>query len=107
MTKDNINLQLGQRWATALREEFPERNTAKHIAIFFQIEPRTAQSWLGGQAPQAKYLYIAAQKLGPDFISEILETPKNKMVNINKVLEELESKLCQLGNDIRSLRGGR
>lgn len=107
MAKDNISLQLGERWAGALKKHFPERNTTKHIAQFFEIEPRTARSWLDGQAPQLKYLFIAAQKLGADFIAEILDTPKNKMVNINKALEELESKICQLGAEIRSLRGGR
>lgn len=106
MENIDISLQLGERWAQALKTRFPEKNTAKHIAACFNIETRTARSWLDGQTPILKYLYVAAHKLGVDLVAEILVTPNMKMVKINKELEELEFKVCQLGKEIRSIRGG-
>lgn len=106
MVKDDITLQLGQRWAEALRQKFGSKNTAKKIAHVFDVEVRTARSWLEGAAPFIKYIYVAGQKLGSGFVADIL-TPDNKwktFCNIDEALDEMEKQICQLRNEIKSLQ---
>ena len=106
MTKDDITLLLGQRWADALKKKFGKRNAAKEIARFFDIEVRTARSWLAGSTPYIKYLWLAGQKLGSGFIAEIL-TPDNKCktyADIDEALDIMGKQICQLREEIRSLK---
>lgn len=108
MEKDDITLQLGQRWANALRKRFGKKNTAKEIARCFNIELRTARSWLYGTAPYLKYIWIAGQKLGSGFVADLL-TPNKKWktyTNIDEALENLEKEICRLRNEIQSLKQG-
>lgn len=106
MTKDDITLQLGERWAEALKKYFGNKNTAKEIARTFDVEIRTARGWLYGSAPYIKYIYIAGQKLGAKFIAEFL-TPNSLWItysNIDEALEKLEKEICQLRNQIETLK---
>lgn len=106
MIKDDITLQLGERWAAALKKNFSNKNTAKEIARTFDVEVRTARGWLDGTAPYIKYLYIAGQKLGSNFLAELL-SPNSKWLtysNIDKMLEKLEKEICQLRSEIESLK---
>lgn len=103
MARDDISLQIGSRWATALKKRFPEKNTTKHVARAFDIELRTARSWLEGQAPYCKYLFLAGQKFGMGIIEEIL-FPDTKMTSIDEMLIGLEKKIYQLFDDIHTIR---
>lgn len=106
MIKDDITFQLGQRWAAALQKRYNQKNAAKAIAKDFDIEVRTAWAWLYGSTPYLKYVWLAAQRFGCDFLAEIL-TPNvewEKMVNIDNTLLELEKKICQLRHEIASGR---
>lgn len=105
MTKDDITLQFGQRWAEALKKEFGNQNTAKQVARVFDVEVRTARSWLYGSAPYVKHLWIAGQKLGSGFLADLL-TPNKKWktyTNIDKALDLMEKQICQLREEIRNL----
>lgn len=107
MVKDDITLQLGQRWASALRKYFSKRNTAKEIARFFDVEVRTANNWLQGNAPYMKYLWVAGQKLGSSFLAEILVPNENlRTENIEKALDLMEKQICQIRQEISSLTEG-
>lgn len=105
MAKDDITLQLGQRWADALKKQFGPRNTAKEVARFFDIEVRTARNWLAGSAPYIKHLWLAGQKIGSGFLAELL-TPNNKWktyADIDKALDLMEKEICQLRKEIQHL----
>ena len=105
MTKDDITLLVGQRWASALKKQFGAQNTAKEIARVFDIEIRTARSWLAGTAPYMKHLWIAGQKLGPAFLADLL-TPNSKWkkyADIDKALDLMEENICRLREEIRDL----
>ena len=41
---------VGERWSAALRRVYPV-HTAKQAARAFDVDPRTAEAWLAGQAP--------------------------------------------------------
>ena len=106
MTKDDITLQLGERWAEALKKYFGNRNTAKEIARTFDVDVRTARGWLDGSAPYIKYIYIASQKLGAKFVAEFL-TPNSlwsTYSNIDEALGKLEKEICQLRRQIETLK---
>lgn len=105
MIKDDITLQIGQRWAECLKKRFSTKNTAKEVARFFNVEVRTARSWLAGSAPYIKHLWIAGQKLGSGFLAELL-TPNKKWktyANIDEALILLEKEICQLRKEIQNL----
>lgn len=102
MTKDDISLQIGNRWAAALKKRFPEKNTTKHVARAFNVELRTARSWLEGQAPYCKHIFKAGQKFGLAMIEEIL-FPDTKMMSIDEMLISLEEKIYQLLDDIQTI----
>lgn len=105
MTKDDITLLMGQRWAASLEKQFGPKNTAKKIARFFDIEVRTARSWLAGSTPYIKHLWVAGQKLGSGFLAELL-TPNNKWktyANIDEALGLMEKEICQLRKEIQNL----
>ena len=105
MQKDDITFQLGCRWAELLKKYFGKQNTAKLIARTFNVELRTAKSWLYGSAPYLKYVYIAGQKLGEGFVAELLY-PNAKWktyFDIDKELDKMEKSICQLRSDIQSL----
>ena len=105
MIKDDITLLLGHRWAASLKKQFGTKNTAKEIARFFDIEVRTARSWLAGSAPYTKHLWTAGQKLGSGFLAELL-TPNNKWktyANIDEALDLMEKEICQLRKEIQNL----
>ncbi len=105
MIKDDITLQIGQRWAECLKKRFSSKNTAKEIAKFFDIEVRTARSWLAGSAPYIKHLWIAGQKLGYGFLADVL-TPNKKWktyANIDEALDLMEKEICQLRKEIQNL----
>ncbi len=106
MTKDDITLQLGERWAQALKKYFGNRNAAKEIARTFDVEVRTARGWLDGSAPYIKYIYIAGQKIGAKFVAEFL-TPNSlwsTYSDIDEALEKLEKEICQLRRQIETLK---
>lgn len=106
MIKEDITLQLGKRWAAALKKHFGNKNTAKQIAQTFDVEIRTARGWLDGSAPYIKYLYVAGQKLGSRFLAELL-SPNSKWKtysHIDETLENLEKEICQLRSEIESLK---
>lgn len=108
MTKDDITLQLGLKWAQALKNRFGDKNTAKRIARTFGVETRTARSWLAGTAPYMKYLWIAGQKLGSGFLAELL-TPNmlwKTYSDIDEALDMLDKEICQLRDEIRNLKEG-
>lgn len=105
MIKDDISLLLGQRWAAALKKEFNTKNTAKEIARFFDVEVRTARSWLAGSAPYAKHLWVAGQKLGSGFLADLL-TPNSKWKkysDIDEALDLMEKQICRLREEVRNL----
>lgn len=103
MAKDDINLQIGQRWASALKKRFPERNTVKLVAKSFDIEVRTARSWLEGQAPRCQHLFVAGQKFGMGILFELF-SPNKKVGKLEDSLLNLEKKIYQLGQDLRAIR---
>lgn len=106
MIKDNITLQLGERWASALKKHFGNKNTAKEVARCFDVEIRTARGWLDGSAPYIKYIYVAGQKLGSKFLAEFISpnTKWNTYSNIDNTLEKLEKEICQLRKEIEDLK---
>lgn len=97
---------VGRRWATALRARYPERDTAKHIARAFGVDPRTAQSWLSGQAPQIRHLAQAAVLHGAALIGEVLvpDTALHLEARIEATLTETERLLDRMRADLEALR---
>lgn len=106
MLKKDISLELGRRWAEALKKRFPEKNRVKRVAGVFNVEVITARSWLNGQAPYSKYIYIAGEKFGAVFVAEIFMPTDDwlKWTNVDKALVELEEKVCQLCCLISTIR---
>ncbi len=106
MLKNDISFELGIRWAEALKKRFPEKNRVKSVAGFFDVEPITARSWLSGQAPYCKYIYMAGQKFGAVFVAEIFMPTDEwlKWTDVDKALSELEEKVCQLCRQIRAIK---
>lgn len=106
--KNDITLQIGSRWAEALRKRFDSRHTAKQIAKSFNVEVRTAQSWLGGQAPYIKHLWLAGKIFGSVIIAEVLMSENTWLgyAKLESHIEELSLKICQIREDIEQLREG-
>lgn len=98
---------VGLRWAQALRSRYPGAHQAKRIAADFRAEIRTAQSWLGGQAPQVKHLCRAALVHGPSIVTEVLlpGTSLDTEARVDRGLEELEQRLDALRAQLSALRG--
>lgn len=108
MLNNDITLQIGSRWAASLRKRFGPKNTAKLIAAAFNVEIRTARSWLSGSAPFIKHLYLAGEKFGAVIIAEVL-MPNNVWFGYARLenhIEELGLKICQIRDDIHQLRKG-
>ncbi|MBO6290180.1 MAG: hypothetical protein J6N45_07655 [Alphaproteobacteria bacterium] len=105
MANNNITFQLGQRWAGLLRRHFA---SAKQVARAFDVEVKTANSWLSGATPYAKYIQIAAEKLGSEFVAELFCLNKRikTIANIDDELIKMEKSLSNLRQEIRNLEQG-
>ena len=105
MANNDITFQLGQRWAELLRRHFA---SAKQVARAFDVEVKTANSWLSGATPYAKYIQIAAEKLGSEFVAELFCLNKRikTIANIDDELIKMEKSLSNLRQEIRNLEQG-
>lgn len=106
MSRDTEGLLIGQRWADALRRRFVGAHQAKRIARALDCEVRTAESWLSGQAPYAKYLFRAARRFGAALVLEVL-APDDRLAEaarLETALDDVEARLRALGSDLVELR---
>lgn len=108
MLQNDITLQIGERWAAALRRRFDSRHTAKLIANTFNVEIRTARAWLSGAAPFVKHLQRAGEIFGAIIIAEVLLPGSNwhGYARLENSLEELSLKICQIRDEVRQLGKG-
>lgn len=97
---------IGGRWSAALKRRYPGPHAAKRIAQDFDCEPRTAEAWLSGQAPYAKYLIRAWRKHGHAIIGEVLAPDDTAMQSAldDAALIGLEQRLAQLGDELSRLK---
>lgn len=97
---------IGQRWASALRARYPGPAIAKQVARAFAVDLRTAEAWLSGQAPYAKFLLRGWRLHGAAIIAETLapESDWAKASSVEAALGEIEAKLADLGDDLARLR---
>lgn len=103
--KDNKS-RVGERWAAALKKRYGDAHTAKKIAKDFDIEPRTAKSWLGGQAPYAGQIEKAGEKFGLKFLIEVLNPgiPVYDGKDFEKAFEEVKEKIEWIQDQVSVLR---
>ncbi|WP_428247244.1 hypothetical protein [Ferrovibrio sp.] len=98
--------EIGPRWAAALRRRYPGAHQAKRIARDFDCETRTAEAWLGGQAPYAKYLMRGWRLHGAALVGEVLapdDAAQRAALN-EAALIGLEARIATLGADLALLR---
>ncbi|BAI73191.1 hypothetical protein AZL_025530 [Azospirillum sp. B510] len=97
---------VGLRWAEALGARYAGAHQAKRIAQDFGVEPRTAQSWLGGQPPLCKHLCRAALVHGHGIVLEVLlpGTPLEREARLDAELRAVEARLDGLRRTIAELR---
>ncbi len=102
--KMSVN-DIGLRWAAALREKYMNGCLAKRIARDFNVETRTANSWLQGNAPYAKHLCRAGQLFGPAFVLKVISPDSllaevaeadQAIMYLRRGLDELEVRLERL-----------
>lgn len=100
--------EIGRRWACALRKRFAA-NRAKLIAKAFNVEVKTAESWLaGGGGPQAKHLCTAWRLFGAQIVAEVIAPGSSweSGAQADAILNDIEAKLADLGEKIVYLKGG-
>lgn len=96
---------VGRRWAAALRRRWG--SNAKLVARALGANVRTAESWLGGQAPGAEVL-ARAGALDPAIVLEVL-APGSKLAaaaSVDAALAAVEARLAALRTDIAGLKAG-
>jgi len=109
MGQNTVTLQdesaIGARWAAALRRRHV---SAKEIARAFDVEVRTAEGWLQGHAPYAKYLLRAWRLHGAAVVAEVLAPGSDwqQSAAIDAALGDLENKLQHLKDELAQLRIG-
>lgn len=98
--------EIGPRWAAALRRRYPGAHQAKRIATDFDCEIRTAEAWLGGQAPYAKFLMRAWRLHGGAFVGEVLapDDAAQRAALDEAALIGLEARIAALGADLALLK---
>lgn len=98
--------EIGQRWAAALRRRYPGGFAAKRIARAFDVDARTAESWLAGQAPFAKYLLRAWRLHGGAMVAEVLapDDGEAKAALNEAALIGIEHQLGKLGDELARLK---
>lgn len=107
MGENTVTLQdetaIGGRWAAALKRRY---DSAKAVALAFDVGVRTAEGWLAGQAPYAKYLLRAWRLHGADIIAEVLAPGSSwhQSASIDTALSEVQAKLQQLNDELAQLR---
>lgn len=89
---------IGRRWANLLDILYPPPYQEIYIARAFDVLPRTARSWLGGQAPFAKYLARAARLHGPGLLQQVLapDAPSHTQARLAQALDEIDARLAQV-----------
>ncbi len=97
---------IGERWASALRARYPGPAVAKQVARAFAVDLRTAEAWLPGQAPFAKFLLRGWRLHGAAIVAETLAPGSDwaKASSVEAALVEIEAKLAVLGDDLARLR---
>ena len=99
-------IQVGQRWATALKKRFPERCRAKYIAKAFSVEVKTAETWLAGGAPQAKHFCTAWRLFGAPVIAEVIapDSDFSHWAQADAAVAEIEQKIALINEKLIFLR---
>lgn len=99
--------EIGRRWACALRKRFAA-NRAKLIAKAFNVEVKTAESWLAGGSPYAKHLCTAWRLFGAQIVAEVIAPGSSweSGAQADAILNDIEAKLAYLGEKIVYLKGG-
>ena len=100
MTKSDSTIRLGQRWAAALKKRYGK--SAKMIAKDFDVEVRTARSWIEEEkAPYAVNFVKAWEIHGISFINETLN-PNQEVspAEIQQALTEVRQRLEKLTDEI-------
>lgn len=96
---------VGARWSAWLRRAYPGPHAVKRVARAFEIDTRTAESWIGGQAPYARHFVKAAALHGPAVLFEVLapglvppsdEETRRALAEVKGELDRLGSRLSRL-----------
>ncbi|MBQ8347395.1 MAG: hypothetical protein IJY17_07335 [Alphaproteobacteria bacterium] len=100
MTKNDRTVQLGRRWAAALIKRYGR--CAKKIAKDFDVEVRTARSWLNEEKTPFAVNFMRAWEIhGVGFINETLNPNRNiSNTEIQAELTEVRRKLERLSDEI-------
>lgn len=100
MIKNDQTIQLGKRWATALKKRYGR--CVKRIANDFGVEVRTARHWIDEeQTPYAVNFMRAWELHGIPFINETLNPNRTiSSAEIQEALAEVRSKLEKLSDEI-------
>jgi Mg2+ and Co2+ transporter CorA len=113
MTKKDIGLQGGDsrenvaaRWAAFLHTQYGTRHAAKRISRDFDIENRTAKSWLTGEVtPQLDSFMAAARLFGIAAVLGVLfpDTEEFQQQKLKDDLSLLRSQLDRLSHKLGAL----
>lgn len=96
---------VGERWAHALTRRFPGPHAAKRIARALGRDVRTAEAWLGGQAPYLHAALDAAYRLrDPVLLFELAGIAPPEALILDREIESLRADLDGLGERIARLR---
>lgn len=97
---------IGRRWAEALRRRYRGEAAAKTVARAFDVQVRTAEGWLAGQAPYAKYLLRGWRLHGAALVAEVLAPGSDwhASASVEAALVEVETRLAGLGDELARLR---
>lgn len=98
------NLEIGQRWAHWLRQEYPS-DAAKLIARDFDVSISTSTRWIGGTVPTTEYLTIAAKRWGWRFVNFLYgKLPIPSEMEIEARLREAEVAVERALHTLKEIR---
>lgn len=106
MSKKGRGLQaeVAGRWAALLREHYGMRHATKRIMRDFNVETRTAKSWLSGEVtPQLSSFVTAARLFGITAVLGVLfpDTDEFEKSKLRDDLAALRSQLALLSDKLR------
>jgi hypothetical protein len=106
MSTAAIHMEVGERVAFWLRQEWPTK-TAENAAAAFNVSVPTARRWVGKQAPSMKHLAAMMRRWGKRFAAFVLEPTGDWTVEwrIEAELEALQTRLSDLEQEYQRLRG--
>jgi hypothetical protein len=105
-TMTAVALAVGQRTAAWLRQQYPNAH-AKRIARDFNVDERTAKSWLAGKPPSTDYWHSCVARWGKGFVAFVYAPYFDwaEQARLEVEIETIQSRLDELREKVRPQNG--